>query len=353
MKARSPIGESERTRRPKPETATERTCISWRAVATYELEHMEADESGLAFVALSGELDLTNADDLVERLDELANGDTPVVLDLSRLVFIDSAAIHCLFRVARERGPRGVAFVVEPTAPVAATLEIVELRPSRHRRGHVRRGEGAPRTSLDVPRSEVFCTLRAGTSDAWRRRQPAHRKESDMGISLSIFLIAVGAILAWAVNAEVSGIDVQVAGIILVVVGVIGLIASLVFWSSWGGFGNREGGCRRRPEHDHRRARPQLGARKADAWESSVGSCSGFLAGVIAKAILPGVEGVGIILTTLVGIGGALLGGFLATALGLGDPIDEFFDLSTWVAAVVGALIILYLWNVIRGRRIA
>jgi hypothetical protein len=61
-----------------------------------------------------------------------------------------------------------------------------------------------------------------------------------MGISLSIFLIAVGAILAWAVNAEVSGIDIQVAGIILVIVGVVGLIASLVFWSSWGGFGNRE-----------------------------------------------------------------------------------------------------------------
>jgi hypothetical protein len=61
-----------------------------------------------------------------------------------------------------------------------------------------------------------------------------------MGISFSIFLIAIGAILAWAVNAEVSGIDIQVAGIILLVVGVVGLIASLVFWSSWGGFGNRD-----------------------------------------------------------------------------------------------------------------
>jgi hypothetical protein len=61
-----------------------------------------------------------------------------------------------------------------------------------------------------------------------------------MGISLSILLIAVGAILAWAVDAEVSGIDLQVAGVILVVVGVIGFIASLVFWSSWGGFGNRD-----------------------------------------------------------------------------------------------------------------
>jgi uncharacterized membrane protein YeaQ/YmgE (transglycosylase-associated protein family) len=79
----------------------------------------------------------------------------------------------------------------------------------------------------------------------------------------------------------------------------------------------------------------------------------GLLAGMIAKAIMPGGERVGIILTTLLGIAGALVGGFLATALGLGDPIDEFFDLSTWIAAVVGALIILWLWNVISSRRVA
>jgi len=77
----------------------------------------------------------------------------------------------------------------------------------------------------------------------------------------------------------------------------------------------------------------------------------GFLAGVIAKAIMPGGEGVGFILTTLLGIGGALLGGFLAAVFGLGDPIDEFFDLSTWVAAVVGALVILFAWNAVNGRR--
>jgi len=63
-----------------------------------------------------------------------------------------------------------------------------------------------------------------------------------MGISLSILLIAVGAVLAWAVNAEASGIDLQVAGVIMVVIGIIGLIASLVFWSSWGGFGGRNDG---------------------------------------------------------------------------------------------------------------
>jgi hypothetical protein len=79
-----------------------------------------------------------------------------------------------------------------------------------------------------------------------------------MGISLSILLTAVGAILAWAVNAEASGVDLQVAGIILVVVGAIGFVASLVFWSSWGGFGNRDAGGqnttiveRDRPASDH------------------------------------------------------------------------------------------------------
>ena len=79
----------------------------------------------------------------------------------------------------------------------------------------------------------------------------------------------------------------------------------------------------------------------------------GFLVGVIAKAIMPGAERGGFILTTLLGIGGALLGGFLAAVLGLGDPIDEFFDLSTWAAAVIGALVILFAWNAIDGRRTA
>jgi uncharacterized membrane protein YeaQ/YmgE (transglycosylase-associated protein family) len=79
----------------------------------------------------------------------------------------------------------------------------------------------------------------------------------------------------------------------------------------------------------------------------------GLLAGLIAKAIVPGAESVGLIITTLLGIAGALLGGFLATALGFGDPIDNFFDLSTWVAAVVGAVIIIAIWNALRGRRLA
>ncbi len=77
----------------------------------------------------------------------------------------------------------------------------------------------------------------------------------------------------------------------------------------------------------------------------------GLLAGVIAKAIMPGAEDLGVIVTTLIGIAGALLGGFLALALGFGDPIDEFFDISTWLAAIIGALIILFALNAITNRR--
>jgi hypothetical protein len=58
-----------------------------------------------------------------------------------------------------------------------------------------------------------------------------------MGISVSILLIAVGAILTWAVSATVSGVDLVAVGVILMIVGGLGLVISLIFWSSWGGFG--------------------------------------------------------------------------------------------------------------------
>ena len=58
-----------------------------------------------------------------------------------------------------------------------------------------------------------------------------------MGISLSLFFIAAGAILAWAVSADVSGVDIQLVGVILLIVGILGFVLSLIFWSSWGGFG--------------------------------------------------------------------------------------------------------------------
>jgi hypothetical protein len=63
-----------------------------------------------------------------------------------------------------------------------------------------------------------------------------HRR-CQMGISLSLILAAVGAVLIWAVNASVSGINVHTVGVILLIVGIIGFVSSLIFWSSWGGFG--------------------------------------------------------------------------------------------------------------------
>jgi uncharacterized membrane protein YeaQ/YmgE (transglycosylase-associated protein family) len=76
----------------------------------------------------------------------------------------------------------------------------------------------------------------------------------------------------------------------------------------------------------------------------------GLLAGIVAKAIFPGDPGLGLIMTTLLGIGGALLGGLVASLLGLGDPIDEFFDFSTWAAAILGAIVILWLASALEGR---
>jgi uncharacterized membrane protein YeaQ/YmgE (transglycosylase-associated protein family) len=77
----------------------------------------------------------------------------------------------------------------------------------------------------------------------------------------------------------------------------------------------------------------------------------GLLAGWIAKALLPGDDPGGIIVTMLIGVVGALLGGFLAGALFNADPMDEFFDISTWLTAIVGAIILLLIYRAVAGRR--
>ena len=76
----------------------------------------------------------------------------------------------------------------------------------------------------------------------------------------------------------------------------------------------------------------------------------GLFAGILAKVLLPGDDPGGIIITTIIGIVGALLGGFVAKALGFGDPIDEFFDISTWLAAIIGAIVLLAAYRAISGR---
>ncbi len=66
-----------------------------------------------------------------------------------------------------------------------------------------------------------------------------------MGIGVSLLLIAVGAILVWAVNATVSGLELTTIGWILMAVGFVGGLLSLIFWSSWGGIGGPADGRRR------------------------------------------------------------------------------------------------------------
>jgi uncharacterized membrane protein YeaQ/YmgE (transglycosylase-associated protein family) len=76
----------------------------------------------------------------------------------------------------------------------------------------------------------------------------------------------------------------------------------------------------------------------------------GLVAGMIAKAIMPGEDPGGIIVTTLIGIVGALIGGFLAAALFGAHPLDEFFDISTWLTAIVGAILLLFVYRVATNR---
>ena len=76
----------------------------------------------------------------------------------------------------------------------------------------------------------------------------------------------------------------------------------------------------------------------------------GLLAGIIAKALLPGEDPGGLIVTALIGIVGALIGGFLAAALFNAHPLDEFFDISTWVTAIIGSIILLLIYRAVVSR---
>ena len=76
----------------------------------------------------------------------------------------------------------------------------------------------------------------------------------------------------------------------------------------------------------------------------------GGLAGAIAKALLPGDDPGGVIVTTIIGIVGALLGGLLAAWIFDAHPLDEFFDISTWLTAIVGSIVLLVIYRAVVGR---
>ena len=76
----------------------------------------------------------------------------------------------------------------------------------------------------------------------------------------------------------------------------------------------------------------------------------GVLAGAIAKALMPGDDPGGWIITGIIGVVGALLGGFLAAAIFDAHPLDEFFDISTWLTAIIGSIILLAIYRLVIDR---
>lgn len=77
----------------------------------------------------------------------------------------------------------------------------------------------------------------------------------------------------------------------------------------------------------------------------------GLIAGAIAKLILPGKQGGGWFMTLLLGVVGALLGGWLGSLI-LNRPLTEFWDLGTWLLAIGGSIIVLLIWGLAtRGSR--
>lgn len=77
----------------------------------------------------------------------------------------------------------------------------------------------------------------------------------------------------------------------------------------------------------------------------------GLLAGFIAKALMPGKDPGGVIITMLIGVAGGLLGGWLGKVIFGVDSIDGFFDLSTWIAAIIGSVILLVVYRLVTGNK--
>jgi uncharacterized membrane protein YeaQ/YmgE (transglycosylase-associated protein family) len=74
----------------------------------------------------------------------------------------------------------------------------------------------------------------------------------------------------------------------------------------------------------------------------------GLIAGIIAKVIMPGKDPGGFILTVIIGIAGALIGGYISTLFGFGDISG--FDIRSFIIAVLGALLLLFIYHRVRGR---
>lgn len=76
----------------------------------------------------------------------------------------------------------------------------------------------------------------------------------------------------------------------------------------------------------------------------------GLIAGAIARLILPGRQGSGWLGALITGILGALLGGWIGRLMGFSTN-DSFFDLATWIFAIIGGVIVAFIWQAITARR--
>lgn len=77
----------------------------------------------------------------------------------------------------------------------------------------------------------------------------------------------------------------------------------------------------------------------------------GLIAGLVARMLVPGKDRQGLIITFVLGVAGALLGGFIATEVFGVNGLQGFFNLSTWVCAILGAAVLLLGYNLITNRR--
>ena len=76
----------------------------------------------------------------------------------------------------------------------------------------------------------------------------------------------------------------------------------------------------------------------------------GLLAGAIAKAIMPGNQGGGWLATLVLGVVGALLGGFIGSAI-FNVGLENFWSFQTWIVAILGSLLVLVIWGFVTKNR--
>jgi anti-anti-sigma factor len=96
-------------------------------VTSFELELRDVRDPAARHITVVGEVDLTNADELEAALLDASSDGRPIAVDLGAVTFIDSAALHVLFRTSRHLGQSSFGLVVPASSSITRTFEIVGL----------------------------------------------------------------------------------------------------------------------------------------------------------------------------------------------------------------------------------